>query len=95
MEKYYHIGSLVKAIRENTKYPRGLPRSLLSNLFSTSKVLETPVRHSLFGVKVEDLGFRGFRRQVALSGIPNDERTLSQTTLDTSCQAHASYSLNS
>ena len=25
-EKYWYIGSLIKAIRENIKYPRGLPR---------------------------------------------------------------------
>ena len=24
-EKYWYVGSLIKAIRENTKYPRGLP----------------------------------------------------------------------
>ena len=24
-EKYYYIGSLIKAIKENIKYPRGLP----------------------------------------------------------------------
>ena len=29
IERYWYIGSLIKAIKENIKYPRGLPSSLM------------------------------------------------------------------
>ena len=38
-EKYLYIGSLIKAIRENIKYPRGLPSFVLLVLLAGSHLL--------------------------------------------------------
>ena len=38
IEKYQYMGYPIKPIRENIKYPRGLPRSLLLDLFSPLRV---------------------------------------------------------